>query len=130
MAKLLIVDSNRKMWKRLRTRPESQKHRVERVTNVSQALKLLARDEFDLVLSDRGIAEANGYEFLREIRRTVPDALIILTSEDDGFWQASNTVPAGVCDYVPTLSSLEKIEQLIEQALENQRTRFRPHILR
>jgi len=99
------------------------------VTNVSQALKLLALDEFDLVLIDRGITEANGYELLREIRRIVPDALIILTSEDDGLWQASNTVPAGVCDYVTTLSSLEKIERLIEQALEIHRTRFRTRIL-
>ena len=130
MAKLLIVDGNRKIWKRLRTRPESQGHRVERVGSGSQALKLLARDEFDLVLSDRRIAEANGYEFLREIRRIVPCALIILTSEDDGFWQASNTGPAGVCDYMTTLSPPEKIEQLIEQALKIQRTRFRTHIMR
>src|SRR5229473_1204068 len=118
MAKLLIVDGNRKIWKRLRTRPESQGHRVERVGSGSQALKLLARDEFDLVLSDRRIAEANGYEFLREVRRIVPDALTIITSRDDGFRQTSNTVLSGVCDYITTLSPPEEIEQLIEQALK------------
>jgi two-component system, NtrC family, response regulator AlgB len=130
MAKLLIIDGNRKIWRMLRIRSECQKHLVERVSSGSQALKLLARDEFDLVLSDRRIAESNGYEFLREIRRIVPDTLIILTSEDDGPGQASNTVPAGVCDYMTMLSPLEKIEQLIEQALKIQRTRLRTHILR
>jgi len=81
MAKLLIVDSNRKMWKRLRT----QKHRVERVTNVSHALKLLALDEFDLVLSDRGITEANGFEFLRELRKRsafVDVPVIVVTAKE------------------------------------------------
>jgi CheY-like chemotaxis protein len=39
MAKLLVVDDrNRKIWKRLRMRLESQGHRIERVTNGSLAL--------------------------------------------------------------------------------------------
>src|ERR1700689_3836907 len=100
MAKLLIVDANRTLWKKLRTLYESFGHVIEHVTNGSQALRRLTRDKFDLVLSDRHIAEANGYEFLNEIKRVVPEALIILTSENDGFRQASNTLPAGVYDYI------------------------------
>jgi two-component system, NtrC family, response regulator AlgB len=130
MAKLLIIDSNRTIWKKLRTLYESSGHGVECVADRSQALKLLARDEFDLVLSDRRIVEANGYEFLGEVRHIVPDALIILTSEDDGFRQASDTLPEGVCDYITTLWTAEKIEQHIERALKLQRTRFRTHLLR
>jgi NtrC-family two-component system response regulator AlgB len=130
MAKVLIVDGNRKIWKRLRTRPEFQGNGVERVTNGSQALKLLARDDFDLVLSDRRVAEADAYEFLREVRRIVPDALIIIASEDDRSRPASNIMSTGVCDYITPLSPPEKVEQLIEQALEIQRRRFRTHILR
>ena len=132
MAKLLVVDGNRKMWKRLRTRLESQGHRIERVTNGSLALKLLARDGFDLVLSDRRIAEANDFEFLREVRRIEPDASIILTTEVDELRQVSNALPGG-CDYVDYITTLwppEKIEQLVNQALELHRRRFRTHVLR
>jgi NtrC-family two-component system response regulator AlgB len=134
MAKLLVVDDrNRKIWKRLRMRLESQGHRIERVTNGSLALKLLARDGFDLVSSDCRIAEANDFEFLREVRRVEPDAPIILTAEVDGLRQVSNALPAGGCDYVDYVTTLwpsEKFEQLVNQALELQRTRFKSHVLR
>jgi len=134
MAKLLVVDAgNRKIWKRLRTRLESQGHRIERVTNGSLALKLLARDGFDMVSSDRRIAEANDFEFLREVRRIEPDASIILTTEVDELRQVSNALPASGCDYIDYITTLwppEKIEQLVNQALELHRRRFRTHVQR
>jgi NtrC-family two-component system response regulator AlgB len=134
MAKLLVVDDrNRKIWKRLRMRLESQGHRIERVTNGSLALKLLAQNSFDLVSSDGRIAQANDFEFLRAVRRVEPDAPIILTAEVDGLRQVSNALPGGGCDYVDYITTLwpsEKFEQLVNQALELQRTRFKSHVLR
>jgi two-component system, NtrC family, response regulator AlgB len=134
MAKLLVVDDrNRRIWKRLRIRLESQGHRIERVTNGSLALKLLARDGFDLVSSDCRIAEANDFEFLREVRRIEPDAPIILTTEVDGLRQVSNALPPGGCDYIDYITTLwppEKIEQLVNQAVELHRTRLGNHVLR
>jgi two-component system, NtrC family, response regulator AlgB len=134
MAKLLVVDGgNRKIWKRLRIRLESQGHRIEQVIKGSLALKVLARDGFDVVSSDRRIAEANDFEILREIRRIEPDASIILTTEIDGLRRISKALPTGDCDYIDyitTLWPLEKIEQLVNQAIELHRTRFRAHVLR
>jgi len=103
------------------------------VTNGSLALKLLARDGFDMVSSDRRIAEANDFEFLREVRRIEPDASIILTTEVDELRQVSNALPAGGCDYIDYITTLwppEKIEQLVNQALDLHRMRFRTHVLR
>jgi CheY-like chemotaxis protein len=86
MAKLLVVDDrNRRIWMGLRIRLESQGHRIERVTNGSLALKLLALDGFDLVLCDCRIAQASGFEFLREVRRIEPDAPITLRPRSTGF---------------------------------------------
>jgi two-component system, NtrC family, response regulator AlgB len=130
MAKILIIDTNQKIWKKLRTLHASSGHRVEYVTKASQALKLLARDEFDLVLSDRRVAEPKSYEFLCEVKRLAPNALIILRSEDEGFQQPSDTLREGVVDHITTLRTPEKIDQLIERVLKFQRTRFRNNILR
>jgi NtrC-family two-component system response regulator AlgB len=134
MAKLLVVDDrNRSTWKRLRIRIESQGHRIERVTNGSLALELLALDGFELVLSDCRIAQANDFEFLREVRRLEPDAAIILTTEVDALRQLSNALPTGGCgyiDYITTLWPAEKFEQLVNQALELHRTRLTNHVLR
>ena len=134
MAKILVVDDrNRGRWKTLRTRLQSQGHRIERVTNGSIALKLLARDGFDVVSSDCRIAQANDFEFLRKVRRIEPDAPIIVTTEVDGLRQVSNALSTGgsvYIDYITTLWPPEKIEQLVNQALELCRTRFRTHVLR
>jgi NtrC-family two-component system response regulator AlgB len=134
MAKLLVVDDrNRPIWRRLRIRLESKGHKIERVTNGSLALKLLALDLFDLVLSDCRIAEANEFEFLREVRRIEPDAPIILTTEVDSFRKVSNALPAGssdYIDYITTLWPVEKIEQLVNQALELHAKRLTDRVLR
>jgi NtrC-family two-component system response regulator AlgB len=134
MAKILVVDDrNSRRWKTLGTRLQSQGHRIKRVTNRSIALKVLARDGFDAVSSDRQIAETNDFEFLREVRRIEPDASIIITTDVDELRQVSNALPPGACDYVDYVTTLwpsEKFEQLVNQALELQRTRFKSHVLR
>jgi two-component system, NtrC family, response regulator AlgB len=134
MAKLLVVDDhNRRVWKKLRIRLEAQGHRIERVTNGSLALKLLALDGFDLVSSDCGIARANDFEFLREIRRIAPDAPIILTTEVEALRQVSNALPEGIrnhVDYITTLWPPGKIEQVVNQAVELHKTRSTDHVLR
>jgi DNA-binding NtrC family response regulator len=134
MAKLLVVDDrNRRIWMGLRIRLESQGHRIERVTNGSLALKLLALDGFDLVLCDCRIAQASGFEFLREVRRIEPDAPIILTTEVDRLRKVSNALPAGGCgyiDYITTSWPPEKIEHLVNQALELHKTRLTNRVVR
>jgi two-component system, NtrC family, response regulator AlgB len=134
MAKLLVVDDrNRRTWKKLRSRLESQGHTIERVSNGSSALKLLALDGFDLVSSDCRIAQANDFELLREVRRIEPDAPIILTTEVDELRQVSNALRSGASDYVDYITTLwppEKVQQLVNQALELHRTRLINHVLR
>ena len=131
MVKLLIVDANHWIWKKLRTLHESSMHRVKYVPNKPQALRLLPKSDFGLVLSDRHIAEPNGYEFLREIKRVAPDALIILVSEEDaGSRQASNTLLSRIRDYIAPIQTPAKIHQLIERALKLQRAQFGTHFFR
>ena len=104
----------------------------ERARNRSVALKLLARDGSDVIVCDDRIAEKNDYEFIREVRRIEPDTSIILTTEVDAFRQASNALSAGgrnCLDYVTQLTSPDKIEQLIKQAIDLQRTRYRTRAL-
>jgi NtrC-family two-component system response regulator AlgB len=103
------------------------------VSNGSLALKLLTLDGFDLVLCDCRIAQVSDFEFLREARRIEPDAPIILTTEVDRLRQASNALPAGGCgyiDYVTTAWPPEKIEQLVNQALELHTKRLTNRVLR
>jgi NtrC-family two-component system response regulator AlgB len=133
MAKLLVVDDgNREVWKRLRARLESRGHEVERVTSGSPALKLLARNGFDVVFSNRRIAEGSDYKFLREVRRIKPNASIVLTTEVDAIHQASNGLFASDCkyiDYVTKLWPIDKLEQLIEVAIGLQRMRSKTRVL-
>jgi two-component system, NtrC family, response regulator AlgB len=134
MAKLLVVDdSNRRVWKRLRARLESQGHTVERVTNESIALKLLLRDGFEIVVSDERIAAKNDCEFIREVRRIEPDTSIMLTTELDGVRRLSDALSANRRDYVDFVTKLwppERIVRLIEQAVDLQRDRSRTRAIR
>jgi two-component system, NtrC family, response regulator AlgB len=134
MAKLLVVDnSNRKVWKRLSARLEFQGHSVERVTNESLALKLLLRDEFEVVVSDDRIAAQNNYEFVREVKRTEPDTSIIVTSEIGSFHRLSDALSAnggGYVDFVTNLWPPDRMERLIEHAVDLQRERSRTRAVR
>jgi|GEM_PF-650441 len=59
-------------------------HSVEVVATADEGLRLAARDDFDLIVTDLGLPDTSGLEILERLRRHAPSAeVVVLTSHVD-----------------------------------------------
>lgn len=75
-------------------------YQVSAVARVPEALTLLARQPFDLVLSDWKVADGDGLDVLAALRRDQPDTAFILMTAYGNLGHAMATIRAGADDYL------------------------------
>lgn len=83
-----------------------------------QALDLLNRLDFDLVLADISMPEMGGNVFLREALEISPDIAVILVASSADIDAAVNSLKHGAYDYVTKPFSLDKMSLSVSRALE------------
>ena len=119
MAKLLIVDDEKNIRRSLATFFESCGHRVELAESAQGALAVLAANgQVDLILSDYRMAEMNGLELLREVKRRYPEILVVLITAYATVESAVEAMKAGAYDYLAKPFSLDQIRHVVDRALE------------
>jgi Response regulator containing CheY-like receiver, AAA-type ATPase, and DNA-binding domains len=65
--RLLIVEDHADTATMLKKLLERSGHTVQTAGDVASALKLAARETFDLLISDVGLPDASGYALMREV---------------------------------------------------------------
>jgi two-component system response regulator FlrC len=120
MASVLVVDDEKHIRSHLATYLRSIGHAAETASSAEEALDVLRRRAFDLVLTDVRMAGLDGLALLREIRARQPDALVVLMTAYATVAQAVEAMRAGAYDYLVKPFSLEQIGLLLERVLEVQ----------
>lgn len=123
MARILIVDDEKHIRSHMATYVRSLGHSVQTAENGQEALAMLEQGSFDLVLSDVRMAGMDGLVLLREIRRRVPDAVVVLMTAYATVPQAVEAMKAGAYDYLMKPFSLEQVRLILDRALEVQQLR-------
>jgi diguanylate cyclase (GGDEF)-like protein len=77
-ARVLIVEDDPGVRRVLEFRLKASGHKVTTVENGPAAVQLLARETFDIVLTDLCMPEMNGIELLREVKRLSPSTQVII----------------------------------------------------
>ncbi len=131
MSKLLIVDDERNIRANLATFFEGCGHDVRTAESGSQALAYLSEAPgFDLVLTDYRMAEMNGYELLQRIRVRDSDIPVILMTAYATVENAVAAMKAGAYDYLTKPFSLDRVQHVVERALDTRRLRTENRDLR
>lgn len=78
--RILLVDDDDELAKVLEIVLTRANHNVSRVRDGNEALKILTKDEFDLILTDLIMAEKDGLELLGELHATNPKLKVIAMS--------------------------------------------------
>ncbi len=131
MARLLIVDDEKNIRRSLQTFFESCGHQVRGAADARMALEqLAASDGFDLVLTDFRMAEMNGLELLKEIKRRAPEASVILMTAYATVENAVAAMKAGASDYLSKPFSLQEVQHVVDRALELKNLRAENRVLR
>src|ERR1700685_3253671 len=120
MAKLLIVDDDRNIRLSLVKFFHSLGHQVSEAENGARARTMLTKSRFDLLLTDLRMAETNGLELVKEVRRIHPEIGVILMTAFATVESAVAAMKAGAYDYVTKPFSLDETQLLVERALRLQ----------
>ena len=121
MANILIVDDEPKMTSLICGELEDYKHQVTTTVKPAEALELIKKHSFDIVITDLSMPEISGMTVLEKAIKKENTAVIMMTA----FGSIENAVEAmkkGASDYILKPFSLEELIILVDEILKKQQT--------
>ncbi len=120
MAHILVVDDEPKMTSLICGTLEDAGHNVTTTTDPKEALALIEKHSFDVVITDLSMPEVSGMTILEKALEKEGTEVIMMTA----YGTAETAVAAmkkGAADYLLKPFSLEELELLVKKLVEKQR---------
>ena len=123
--RLLVVDDNKVNRLLLSRSLEQQGHSIASATNGREALEMLRREPFDLVLLDMEMPEMDGFGVLGELVKDpkLKDLPVIVTSSLEGIENVVRCIELGAEDYLTKPVNPVLLKARIGASLEKKRLR-------
>jgi len=96
----------------------SQNYSCVTASDAQEALELLSRDRFALVLTDIQMPGLGGIELLRKITELYADTAVIIVSGIDRIQRVIDAIRVGASDYIVKPCELDVLALRVERALE------------
>ena len=93
--------------------------------NGDEALKILQKETFDLVITDIYMQKINGIQLAKEISRYWPKTRVILLSAYENFSYAREAIEAGVAKYLLKPLTPEELESAILEVMQKKQKFYR-----
>ncbi|MGL4193891.1 MAG: sigma 54-interacting transcriptional regulator, partial [Edwardsiella piscicida] len=116
-ASLLLVDDDPSLLKLLGMRLSSEGFRVTTAASGQEALRLLARDPIDLVISDLRMDEMDGLALFSEIQRRQPGLPVIILTAHGSIPDAVAATQQGVFSFLTKPVDRDALYRAIDDAL-------------
>ncbi len=118
MAKLLIIDDERAIRSTLREILEYENYEVEDIDNGFDALELIKKKNFDLVLCDIKMNRMDGMEVLEQAIALKPDLPFIMISGHGTVETAVEASKKGAFDFISKPPDLNRLLITVRNALD------------
>lgn len=116
-ANLLLVDDDPSLLKLLGMRLVSEGFNVITAASGHEALKLLARESIDLVISDLRMDEMDGLELFEEIQKQQPSMPVIILTAHGSIPEAVSATQRGVFSFLTKPVDRDALYEAIDNAL-------------
>ncbi len=124
MARILVADDEAGVRSFLAETLELGGHEVAQAADGEEALALLARRAFDLLVTDLRMPKRDGMEVLREAHARQPDLEVIVLTAHGSVSSAVEAMRLGAFDYLQKpVDGQDQVLLLAERALERRRLR-------
>src|SRR5437773_12431469 len=118
---ILIVDDELGIQATLRGVLEDEGYRVSAVGGGTDALRFVVDEPPDVTFLDVWMGRPDGLETLAEIKRTRPEAIVVMISGHGTIETAVKATRLGAYDFIEKPLSLEKVLLTVSRALEHAR---------
>ncbi|MDR1716821.1 MAG: sigma-54 dependent transcriptional regulator [Prevotella sp.] len=118
MKKILLIDDEEKLRKLMARIIELEKIEVSQAENATAGLKLLEKQDFDVVICDVKLPDANGVELIPQMKRIQPLAEIILLTAYGNIPDGVQAIKNGAFDYITKGDDNNRIIPLVYRALD------------
>lgn len=115
---ILIVDDEISMREFLEVLLSKEGYKVSDAKNGKQAVTLIQKNDYDLVLSDIRLGDITGLEVLKEAKKKNSDTIVIMISAYSTTEIAVEAMNHGAYDFVPKPFDNVELKQTIKRALE------------
>jgi len=119
--RVLVVEDERSMRDLLALMLRKEGYGVETADGGVQATSRLAKEGFDLVITDVSMPGMTGLELLRHVRRTSPDASVILMTAYGTKETAIEALNEGAAYYVEKPFDLDEMKVVVKKTLDQKR---------
>lgn len=124
-AKILIADDDPQMQLAMKATLMRAGYDVTVTPNGAEALQVLERETFDLVVSDQRMPEMGGQELLAAMqKRELPTPFVMITAYGT-INQAVEAMQLGATDFITKPFSGEELERIVERVLSPESRAFR-----
>jgi two-component system nitrogen regulation response regulator NtrX len=118
MAKILIIDDEKSIRNTLREILEYEQYLVDDIDNGHDALILIQKNEYDLILCDIKMNKMDGMEVLSEGLKIQPDLPFIMISGHGTVETAIEASKMGAYDFITKPPDLNRLLLTVRNALE------------
>jgi two-component system, NtrC family, response regulator len=115
---ILIIDDEEKLRNLLTRIIALENFTVLQAGNLKAGLKILEREEVDIILCDVKLPDGNGVQFITEIKSKYPSVEIILLTAYGNIADGVQSMRNGAFDYITKGDDNDKIIPLLNSALE------------
>lgn len=119
-SRILIVEDEAAI-RRVLTRileDESSSYKVDAVADGEEGLKMIAQEDYDLVISDIKMPKMSGDELLVEAKKIKPETVFVMISGHGDLETAINTMKLGAFDYISKPPDLNRLLTTVRNALD------------
>jgi len=118
---VLVVDDEKNMRLSLQTVLKGEDYTARAAESAEEALTLLAREEFFMVITDARLGGMSGYEFLAQIHNQWPDLPVLMLTAYATPKLAVEAIKAGAIDYVSKPFAPEELLHAVTRCAERYR---------
>ncbi len=117
-ARILIIDDE-PVIRNLLSEILCEKYDCTAVCSAEEALEILRRENFQLVLSDINMSGMSGIQMVPQVRAAAPQTVVVMLSGEKTIDTAIEAMRAGAFDYIQKPFALEHVEAAVKRALEH-----------
>jgi diguanylate cyclase (GGDEF)-like protein len=119
--KILVVDDDEQITKLLHFFLNSKGFRCETATNGREALEMMQREEFDVVITDIKMPELDGISFTRELLKIHPDTIVMVMTGFTSEYTEEDALDTGASDFIKKPFTLAEFSARLQRMIRDRK---------